>query len=65
LDYGQLATKIAPHSQRIARDFNAPPYQGRLTPGEVPPGYHYVVEQYTLNGCENPGYQPNTQRMQN
>jgi hypothetical protein len=23
------------------------------------PGYHYVVEHYTLNGCENPRYEPN------
>jgi hypothetical protein len=30
MDYGHLATKIAPHSRRIARDFNASPYQGRL-----------------------------------
>jgi hypothetical protein len=65
LDYGQLATKVASQSRRIARDFNSPPYQGRLAPGEVPPGYHCVAEHYTLNGCENPGYQPNTQRMQN
>jgi hypothetical protein len=27
LDYGQSATKVAPQSQRIVRDFNAPPYQ--------------------------------------
>jgi hypothetical protein len=65
LDYGQSATKIAPHSRRIARDFNTLPYQGRLAPGKVPPGYHYVSEHYTLNGCENPGYQPNNQRIQN
>jgi len=65
LDYGQLATKVAPQSRRLARDFNAPPYQGRLAPGEVPPGYHYVAEHYTLNGCENPRYQPNAKRMQN
>ena len=26
LDYGQSATKVAPQSQRIARDFNAPPF---------------------------------------
>jgi len=62
---GHLATKIAPHSRRLARDINAPPYQGRLAPGEVPPSYHYVSEHYTLNGCENHGYQPNHQRMQN
>ena len=43
-DYGQSATKVAPQSRWIARDFNAPPYQGRLAPGEVPPGYHYVAE---------------------
>jgi hypothetical protein len=65
LDYGQSATKVALQRRRIARDFNAPPYQGRLAPGEVPPGYHYVAEHYTLNGCENPRYQPNAQRMQN
>ena len=65
LDYGQSAIKIAPHSRRLARDFNAPPYQGRLAPREVPPGYHYVSKHYTLNGCENPGYQPNNQRIQN
>jgi hypothetical protein len=56
LDYGHSATKVAPQSWRIARDFNAPPYQGRLTPGEVPPGYHYIAEHYTLNGDENPRY---------
>jgi hypothetical protein len=38
VDYGHSAAKIAPHSERIARDFNAPPYQGRLAPGEVPLG---------------------------
>ena len=65
LDYGQSTTKIAPQSRRLARDFNAPPYQGRLAPREVPPGYHYVAKHYSLNGCENPGYQPNVQRMQN
>ena len=62
LDYGQSATKVAPQSRRIARDLNAPPYQGRLEPREVPPGYHYVAEHYTY---ENPKYQPNAQRMQN
>jgi hypothetical protein len=31
----------------------------------MPPGYHYVAGHYTLNGCEDHGYQPNTQRMQN
>ena len=56
LDYGQSATKVASQSRRLARDLNAPPYQGRLAPGEVPPDYHYVAEHYTLNGCENPGY---------
>jgi len=65
VDYGHSAAKIAPHSQRIDRDFNAPPYQGRLAPREVLPGYHYVAEHYIWNGCENPRYQPNTQRMQN
>ena len=44
LDYGQSAIKVAPQSQRLARDFNAPPYQGRLTPRDVPPGYHYVAK---------------------
>jgi hypothetical protein len=56
LDYGQSAIKVAPQSRRIARDFNAPPYQGRLAPEEVHTGYHYVAEHYTLNGYENPGY---------
>jgi hypothetical protein len=56
LYYGQSATKVAPQSWRIARDFNAPPYQGRLAPGGVPPSYHYIAEHNTLNGCENPGY---------
>jgi len=65
LDYGHLAAKIAPHSRRLARDFNAPPYQGRVIAGEIPPGYHYISKHYTLYGCENPGYQPNHQRMQN
>jgi len=65
MEYGHSAAKIAPHSRSIARDFNAPPYQGRLAPREVPPGYHYVAERYTLNGSENLGYQPNTWRMQN
>jgi len=36
-----------------------------LTPREVPSGYDYVAEHYTLNGCENPVYQLNVQRMQN
>jgi len=46
VDYGHSVVKIAPHSQRIARDFNAPPYQEGLALGEVPPGYHYVAEHY-------------------
>ena len=65
MDYGHLAAEISPHSRRLASDFNAPPYQGRLAPREVPLGYHYVSKHYTLNDCENPEYQPNNQRMQN
>jgi hypothetical protein len=56
VDYGHLFAKITPHSRRLARDFNAPPYQGRLAPRVVPLGYPYVSEHYTLNGCENPEY---------
>jgi hypothetical protein len=63
LDYGHLAAKIAPRSRRLARDFNAPLYQGSVAPGEIPPSYHYVSEHYTLNGFENLGYQPNHQRI--
>jgi hypothetical protein len=36
LNYGQSAAKIAPHSWRLARDFSAPLYQGRLAPRELP-----------------------------
>lgn len=58
MDYsvGQLAAKIAPASRRLIRDFAAPPYQGRVAPGEIPPGYHYVTKGYALNAYENPGY---------
>jgi hypothetical protein len=67
IDYnnGHSVAKIAPQGKRHARDFNAPPYQGRVAPREVPPGYHSVSEYYTLNAYENPGYLPNPQRMQN
>lgn len=53
----QSAAKFAPAGARITRDFNAPPYQGRVALGEIPPGYHYVSEYYALNANENPGYQ--------
>jgi hypothetical protein len=65
LDYGQSVAKVAPHSRRLARNFNAPPYQGWLAPGDVLTSYHNVSKHYTLNGCKNPGYQPNNQRIQN
>jgi hypothetical protein len=59
IDYnnGHSAVKIAPQNRRLIRDFNAPPYQGRVVPGEVPPGYHCVSKHYTLNTYENPRYQ--------
>jgi len=59
VDYSvcQLAVKIAPGYRRIVRDFNAPPYQGKVAPGEIPPGYHYASDFYTLNAIENPGHQ--------
>jgi hypothetical protein len=59
---GHLAIKITPQNRRLARDFNAPPYQGRIAPSEVPSVYHCISEHYTLNAYENPGYQPNTPR---
>ena len=52
----QLAIKFVPSYKRIARDFNAPPYQGRIAPGKIPLGYHYVSEYYTLNANENPSF---------
>jgi hypothetical protein len=59
VDYSvcQSAVKIAPRYRRIVRDFNAPPYQGKVAPGEIPPGYHYASDFYTLNAIENPRYQ--------
>jgi len=44
VDYSvcQSAVKFAPGYKRLVRDINAPPYQGRVAPGEIPPGYHYV-----------------------
>jgi hypothetical protein len=59
VDYSdsQSAAKFASGGKRIVRDFNAPPYQGRVAPEEIPPGYHYVTEGYTFNAYENPGYQ--------
>ena len=67
IDYNNShsAIKIAPQKRRLVRDFDAPPYQGIVAPGEVPSGYHYDPEHYTLNAYENPGYQPNIQRGQN
>ena len=62
---GHSAMKIAPQNRRFVRDFNASPYQGRVVLGEVPLGYHYVFEHYTLNAYENPRYQPNPQKSQN
>jgi hypothetical protein len=58
VDYcvSQSAAKFAPGGRRIVRDFNAPPYQGRVALGEIPPRYRYVTEGYTLNAYENPGY---------
>jgi hypothetical protein len=32
----QSAAKFAPGSKKIVRDFNAPPYQGSVAPGEIP-----------------------------
>ena len=57
--------KIAPQNRRLVRDFSALPSQGRVAPGEVTIGYHYVSEHYTLNAYENPEYQPNLPRGQN
>jgi hypothetical protein len=59
VDYSvcQSAVKIAPGYKRIVRDFNAPPYQGKVAQGEIPLGYHYASDFYTLNAIENPGYQ--------
>ena len=58
VDYGisQSAAKFALGYKRIVRDLNAPPYQGRVASGEIPLGYHYVFDYYTLNANENPGY---------
>jgi hypothetical protein len=66
VDYSvsQSAAKFAPGGKRIVRDFNAPPYQGRVAPGEIPPGYRYVTEGYTLNAYENTGYQSAGQKTQ-
>jgi hypothetical protein len=59
VDYNvcQSAVKIAPGYRRIVRDFNAPPYQGKVALGEIPLGYHYASDFYTLNVIENLGYQ--------
>lgn len=67
VNYGtcQSAAKFAPGYKKIIRDFNAPPYQGRVAPGELPPGYHYVSEYYTLDANENPRYQGAPQGSQN
>jgi hypothetical protein len=29
---GHSTTRITPQSRRLARDFNAPPYEGRVAP---------------------------------
>jgi hypothetical protein len=46
VDYSvcQSAVKIAPRYRRIVRDFNAPPYQGKVALGEIHPGYHYASD---------------------
>ena len=59
------AIKYAPFGRRIVRDFDAPPYQGEVAPGDIPPGYHYVSEFYTLNAHENPRDQGNAPGGQN
>lgn len=66
VDYSvsQSATKFAPDSRRIVRNFSARPYQGRVAPGDIPPGYHYVTEGYALNAYENPRYQNAGQGVQ-
>jgi hypothetical protein len=59
VDYSvcQSTIKIAPGYRRIVKYFNAPPYEGKVAPGEIPPGYHYASDFYTLNAIENPRYQ--------
>jgi hypothetical protein len=59
---GHSAVKNSPQNRRFVREFNAPPYQGRVAPSEVSLVYHCVFEYYTLNASKNPRYQPNPQR---
>lgn len=50
------APKIAPSTQRIIRDTDAMPYQGKVPSGDIPPGYHYVCDYNTWNATPNLGY---------
>lgn len=39
-----VVSNIAPSVQRIVRDIDGSPYQGRVPSGEIPLGYHYVYD---------------------
>lgn len=52
-----VVSNIAPSVQRIVRDIDGSPYQGRVPSGEIPLGYHYVYDFNTWSAAPNPGYQ--------